>query len=328
VGTSARTALITGAAGFAGRHLIGELERETTWEIVGLARAAGTAGSRTRILACDLRDAELVHRDVERYRPAVVFHLAAQSYVPRAFAAPADTLINNVLSELNVLEACRELASDATILVVGSAEAYGAVQPDELPVRESQPFRPTNPYAVSKIAQDMLGLQYALAFGMRVVRVRPFNHFGPGQSERFVLSSFARQIAQAELGRIEPIVLTGDTSVARDFLDVRDVVRAYRLAAERGEAAEVYNIARGAPSIIADLLDQLLQMSALTFDVRRDPARLRPSDTPVQYGDVSKLTQVTGWKPAIPIEQSLRDTLEYWRAVLVKPGNRDDDGRL
>jgi GDP-4-dehydro-6-deoxy-D-mannose reductase len=317
--------LITGAAGFAGRHLISELERETSWDIIGLARTAGTVGTRTRVLACDLRDAGLVHRVVKRHQPEVVFHLAAQSFVPQSFAAPVDTLLNNIVSELNVLEACREHIPDATILIVGSAEAYGSVQPEDLPVRESQPFRPANPYAVSKIAQDMLGLQYAIAYGARVVRVRPFNHFGPGQSERFVLSSFARQIAQAELGRIEPVLLTGDTSVARDFLDVRDVVRAYRLAAEYGQPGEVYNVARGEPYVIAELLRQLLLLSTISIEVRRDPARLRRSDVKVLYGDASRLTTATGWQPTIPIEQSLGDTLEYWRATLSRQGQHADD---
>jgi GDP-4-dehydro-6-deoxy-D-mannose reductase len=320
VASPSRSVLVTGAAGFAGRHLIDELERETSWGTIGVARTAGTAGARTRVLACDLRDADLVRRVVKRHRPDVVFHLAAQSFVPQSFAAPADTLLNNIVSELNVLEACRELVPDAAILIVSSAEVYGTVQPEDLPVRESQPFLPANPYAVSKIAQDMLGLQYAIAYGSRVVRVRPFNHFGPGQNERFVLSSFARQIAQAELGRIEPVLLTGDTSVARDFLDVRDVVRAYRLAVERGQPGEVYNVARGQAYVISSLLGQLLRLSTVAIEVRQDPARLRRSDVEVLYGDASRLTTATGWQPVIPIAQSLSDTLEYWRAMLGGPG--------
>ncbi|MDQ3548475.1 MAG: GDP-mannose 4,6-dehydratase, partial [Chloroflexota bacterium] len=206
----ARKALITGALGFAGRHLLAELERGTDWELIGLARGHVSSVGRARMLACDLRDADLVSRVVQHHRPDVVFHLAAQSYVPKSIAAPAETIVNNVSAQVNLLEACRQAGLDPTILIVGSSEAYGQISPDDVPLREDQPFRPVNPYAVSKIAQEMLGLQYALSYGMRIIRARPFNHFGPGQSDRFVLSTFARQVAEAEFGRIEPVVLTGN----------------------------------------------------------------------------------------------------------------------
>jgi GDP-4-dehydro-6-deoxy-D-mannose reductase len=310
------TALITGAGGFVGQHLAVELDRETDWDIVALQRRAGAAPTRARVLACDLLDRELVQRVLERHRPDVIFHLAAQSYVPQAIAAPGQTLTNNVLAQLNVLEACRALGLDPFVLVACSAEEYGAARPDELPLTEAQPFRPANPYAVSKIAQDMLGLQYWLAYGLRVVRMRPFNHFGPGQSDRFVLASFARQIAEAELGRAEPVVLTGDVSVERDFLDVRDVVRAYRMAVASTQPGEAYNVASGTARRLRDLLDMLLADARVSMDVRRDPARLRPSDTPRLVGDAHKLRAATGWEPHIPIEVSLSDTLNYWRDTL------------
>jgi GDP-4-dehydro-6-deoxy-D-mannose reductase len=306
--------LITGAGGFVGRHLIDHLERETGWSVAGVDFRAGNAGERTRILACDLLDRTLVNRVIETHRPDVIVHLAAQSYVPKAFASPGETIANNVIAQVNVLEACRAATVFPLVLVIGSSEEYGFVRPDEMPVGEDQPFRPGNPYAVSKIAQDMSGLQYALAFGMRIVRLRPFNHAGPGQSDRFVLSNFARQVAEAEAGIIEPVVLTGDLTAERDFLDVRDVVRAYRLAIDRAQPGEVYNVASGTSHPVGALLEQLVGMATVKIEIRHDPARSRPSDVPRIVGDASKFRQATGWEPLIPIEQTLRDTLDYWRA--------------
>lgn len=318
-------ALVTGAGGFAGRHLIAELERETDWDIVGLRMRARVDGARTRILSCDLRDRDLVDRVVARYRPNIVFHLAAQSYVPKAFASPGDTITNNALAQINLLEALRAARLDPLVLIVGSSEEYGFTAPEDLPLHEEQPFRPGNPYAVSKITQDMLGLQYWLAFGMRVVRVRPFNHFGPGQSERFVLANFARQIVEAGLGRIEPVVLTGDLDAERDFLDVRDVARAYRLAVLHGVPGEVYNIASGLPRRVGDLLERMVALSGVPVTIRRDPARLRPVDVPRVMGDASKFHAATGWTPRIALDQSLADTLAYWRATLATYDEHNPD---
>jgi GDP-4-dehydro-6-deoxy-D-mannose reductase len=306
-------ALITGAAGFAGRHLISELETQTDWSIIGVARhAVPEPRPRTRMLAADLRDRGLVERIIERWRPDYVFHLAAQSYVPKSLATPADTLSNNIVGQVNLLEALRT-RGQPTILVVGSAEQYGFATPQEMPLTEDQPFRPGNPYAVSKITQDMLGYQYFRSYGMRIVRVRPFNHFGPGQSDRFVMATFSRQVAEAERGLIEPTVLTGDLSSRRDFLDVRDVVRAYRMAVERGTAGEVYNIASGNGYRIGELLERLLELATSPLTVAIDPARLRPSDIPVLIGDASRFKAATGWDARIPIKQTLSDTLNDWR---------------
>jgi GDP-4-dehydro-6-deoxy-D-mannose reductase len=308
-----KRALVTGAGGFAGRHLVGHLETETDWSIVGLSRKQANSTERVRHIVCDLQDQALLVRTIDFYRPDVVFHLAAQSYVPRAFASPADTVVNNVVAQINLFEACRSAGIDPVILVVSSAEVYGYAEPGEMPLTEDQPFRPGNPYAVSKVTQDMLGYQYFRSYDMPIIRVRPFNHFGPGQSDRFVMSSFARQIAEAEAGLIEPTVLTGDLSSQRDFCDVRDVVRAYRLAVESGDAGEVYNIASGVASEIGRLLDILTGFSTRDIEIRQDPSRMRPSDVPVLSGDATRFRDATGWKPEISIDQSLRDTLEYWR---------------
>lgn len=310
------TAIITGASGFVGRHLVAELERETDWRIVGLGRRALSLGSRTRVLSCDLLDVDLVRRTIESIAPDFVFHLASQSYVPQALAAPGETLVNNLLGQLSVLEAIRSAGLSTGVVSVCSAEEYGFVAPDEVPITEAQPFRPGNPYAVSKIAQDMLAYQYALSYEMRIVRLRPFSHVGPGQSDRFVLSSFARQIAEAELGRIEPVILTGNLDAIRDFLDVRDVVRAYRLIASDIVPGEVFNLASGVGHRIGDLLDRLIGLADVHLTVRQDPARLRPSDVPVLIGDASMLRTRTGWMPTVPIEMTLADILDDWRERL------------
>ncbi len=310
--------MITGTGGFVGRHLLAELERETTWSIVGLGRRTSPSLGRARMLACDLQDRGLVERTVARYRPDYIVHLAAQSYVPQALASPADTIVNNAVGQVNLSEACRSAGIDPVFLVIGSAEVYGFAQPHEMPLNEEQPFRPGNPYAVSKIAQDMLGYQYFKTYGMKMVRLRPFNHFGPGQSDRFVLSSFARQIAQAELGQIEPTVLTGDLTSERDFCDVRDVVRAYRLALEKARPGEAYNIASGVARQVGSLLEMLIGLARVPIQVHQDPARMRPSDVPVLVGDAGKFHAVSGWKPQIAIEESLRDTLNYWRNELTR----------
>jgi GDP-4-dehydro-6-deoxy-D-mannose reductase len=311
-----RVALITGAGGFVGRQLVAELERETAWDIVGIGLRQVPDTVRARMLACDLQNRELLQRTLDRHRPDVIFHLAAQSYVPKSIAAPGETLMNNVLGQVNLLEGCRAVGLDPTILIVGSADQYGLVRPDELPITEEQPFRPGNAYAVSKITQDMLGYQYWLSYGMKIIRVRPFNHFGPGQSDRFVLANFARQIAEAERGRIEPTVLVGSLEAERDFLDVRDITRAYRLAIDRAEPGEVYNIASGSAHRIGDLLDRLLARATMPLSIRQDPARMRPSDSPRLVGDATRFRQATGWEPRYDLDASLADTLTYWRALV------------
>ena len=272
------------------------------------------------MVTCDLLDRDHVGRVFAHYRPGIVFHLAAQAYVPQAVAAPAETLVNNAVAQINVLEACRASCPDAVIVVIGSSEEYGLATPDEMPLDENQPFRPTNPYAVSKIAQDMLGLQYHLSYGMQVVRVRPFNHIGPGQSDRFVVSSMARQIAEVEAGRAEPVILVGNLQAERDFLDVRDVVNAYGLVARAEYSGQVFNVASGIPHRIADLLDRLLAMATCQIVVREDPSRLRAADVPVIYGDAAQLHLQTGWRPQVSLDRSLSDTLEYWRGRLRRTG--------
>ncbi len=310
-------ALITGAEGFVGGHLRAYLLAHTDWELLGTCRADLTPpeaqSSRMRWARIDLRDPRQVGELVESFTPDVIFHLAAQSFVPTSFADPWETLENNIRAQLNVLEAVRRLPHPARVVVIGSNEEYGRPAPEELPLTEESPLRPANPYAVSKIAQDFMGLQYHLAYGLEVVRLRPFNHTGPGQSPRFVVPAFASQIARIEAGLQEPVVRVGNLDVSRDFTDVRDIVRAYHIAALRGEPGEVYNLASGEPRSIRGLLETLLSFSQVEIRVEIDPARFRPVDVPVVYGSAEKFRRRTGWQPEIPFEQTLRDVLVYWR---------------
>ncbi|MGD8996657.1 MAG: GDP-mannose 4,6-dehydratase [Anaerolineae bacterium] len=310
-------ALITGAGGFVGGHLCDYLLAHTDWNLTGtvFGRPIETEwpAPRLRLMPADLRDRSNVHSLVEELKPDYIFHLAAQSFVPSSFADPWDTLENNIRSELNLLEAVRRSRREVWLLIVGSNEEYGAPEADELPQTEQNPLRPNNPYAVSKVGQDFLGLQYYLAYGLLVVRVRPFNHTGPRQSRRFVVPAFASQIARIEAGLQEPVIRVGNLDTSRDFLDVRDIVRAYHLAVTRGEPGEVYNLASGRPQSIQALLNTLLSYSEMRIRIERDPERYRPVDVPVAYGSAEKFYRRTGWEPRIPFEQTLRDTLAYWR---------------
>ena len=305
-------ALITGVGGFVGPHLVRLLSRETDWELHGLCRCP-VSGQGYAPWVVDLLDRERVLTGVAEIAPAYVFHLAAQSDVAASHHEAAATLANNLVGQVNLLDACRELPAPPRVLVVGSAEEYGLARPEEVPLGEEQPFRPTSPYAVSKVAQDLLGWQYFTSYGLPVVRVRPFNHTGPGQSDRFVVSAFARQIAEIEAGLREPRLFVGNLETGRDFLDVRDVVRAYYLLLRSAEAGEVYNVGSGVGVRIGEVLDLLLGYARVQVAVEPDPQRLRPADVPLLVADNRKLREATGWSPEIPFAQSLRDTLDWWR---------------
>jgi GDP-4-dehydro-6-deoxy-D-mannose reductase len=308
--------LITGASGFAGRHLASHLSTSGDFDITGLSSRKRPPLDGGRLLVCDLRDADLTRRTLEHYQPEIVFHLAGQSHVPRAFAAPAETLVANVVGSINLFEACRMAEIEPVIVSVGSAEVYGPVSPEAIPIREDQPFAPNNPYASSKAAQDLYARQYYASYGMKIVSTRPFNHVGPGQADRFVVSSFARQIAEVEAGLADPVVLVGNLDPVRDFLDVRDVVRAYVALADERFAGDVFNIASGRGIRIQDVLDMLIAESTHDIEVRVDPERVRPVEVPEFRGDASKLTAATGWEPEIPFSTSIRDILNYWRASI------------
>lgn len=269
---------------------------------------------RVRLLDCDLRDQASVRRTIEEARPEAIFHLAAQSFVPTSWTSPADTMATNAIGQIHLLEAMRDLRlTGVPFQIAGSSEEYGLVHPHEAPITEDNPLRPLSPYAVSKVAQDMLGWQYHQSFGLRTVRTRAFNHEGPRRGDVFVTSNFAKQIAEIEVGKRPPVLEVGSLTARRDWHDVRDTVRAYWLAAFQGEPGDVYNIGRGEALTIAAMLDMLLGMSKVDVEVRPVPERMRPSDVELLLCDTRKFHQRTGWEAVIPLEQTLRDTLEYWR---------------
>jgi len=312
-------ALITGVAGFAGSHLADLLVGRGDVEVHGILRPDdGThhlshLGDCIRLHLVDLRNYAGVSEAIDEIEPDMLFHLAAQAAVGPSWERPADTLIGNITMQLHLLQAVLAHGLAPRILVVGSADEYGRVTTDDLPIDEDTPLRPLNPYAVSKIAQDMLGYQYHLSHGLHVVRVRPFNHIGPRQGLGFVVPDFARQIARIEAGLQDPVVRVGDLSARRDFTDVRDMVRAYVLALERGAPGAVYNIGSSRSHTIRDVLDMLLRLSTRQVRVEVDTERLRPSDVREARCDCRRFHADTGWKPEIGLEQSLRDVLDYWQ---------------
>jgi len=312
--------LITGITGFAGSHLADFLLAEQPGvEVWGTYRWRSRRENiehiegRIRLLECELDDATAVRRALEASSPDAIFHLAAQSFVPASWVAPADTLQSNILGQTNIFEAIRELELDPVIQIACSSEEYGLVLPGETPIKESNPLRPLSPYAVSKVAQDYLGYQYFQSYGIKAIRTRGFNHEGPRRGEVFVMSNFARQVAAIEAGLHEPLIRVGNLDSVRDFTDVRDMVRAYWLAVNRATPGEVYNIASGHGITIRDMLQKILDRSKVEVRVEVDPARLRPSDVEVLLGDATKFRAATGWEPRIPLDQTIGDTLDYWR---------------
>ncbi len=311
-------ALITGITGFVGSHLT-ELLLDRGFEVYGTLRWRSPMDNishllgRIELVECDLRDASSVKEALGHSKPEYIFHLAAQSFVPASWRAPAETLSTNVIGQVHLFEAVREQGLDCRIQIAGSSEEYGLVLESEVPITEHNPLRPLSPYAVSKVTQDMLAYQYFRSYGMHLIRTRAFNHTGPRRGEVFAESSFARQIAEIEAGKREPILRVGNLDAKRDYSDVRDVVKAYLLGLEKGEAGEVYNICSGITNPVRHILDTLLSFTTAKIEVTQDPARLRPSDVTVLWGDSSKFRKQTGWKPEIPLEQTLRDLLNYWR---------------
>ena len=311
--------LITGITGFVGSHMAD----------YALARGALVFGSsrwrsktenidhlrsRITLIDSDLRDLSSVRGLVEASNPSHVIHLAAQSFAGASWQSPAETLSTNILSQVNLLEAIRALKPFPRVLVVGSSEEYGLVHEDELPIRETNPLRPLSPYAVSKVAQDLMGYQYWKSYGLPILRTRAFNHEGPRRGDVFVTSNFAKQVVEIEAGRREPTVYVGDLTPRRDYSDVRDIVRGYYVLLERGEPGEVYNLCSGSSWTIRHVLDFLLAQSTVKgIAIEGDPARLRPSDVMVLEGDPSKIEKATGWRAEIPFERTLTELLDFWR---------------
>lgn len=312
-----KRALITGITGFAGSHLAEHLLGMGI-EVYGVARWRSKPDNiehiknDIRLLTADLRDGHSLERVVMESEPDYIFHLAAQSFVTMSWRAPADTIETNVTGTIHLFEAVRKLGKNPVIQVAGSSEEYGMVYPDELPIKEENQLRPLSPYGVSKVATDKLSYQYHRSYGLKTVVTRGFNHTGPRRGDVFVTSNFAKQIAEIEKGK-DPIMYVGNLEARRDFTDVRDMVRAYVLAAEKCEPGEAYNVCSGKAITIRGLLDLLLSMTSKKIEVRQDPSRMRPSDVEVLQGDCSKFKKQTGWGPEIPFKKTIEDLLNYWR---------------
>jgi GDP-4-dehydro-6-deoxy-D-mannose reductase len=306
-------ALITGVGGFVGRHLLRHL-RDAGDEVCGVGRSdAVKALEYAHVVQTDLSEAAAVERLVRETQPEAVYHLAAQSSPAESVANPWGTICNNLQGQLNVFEALLSAGVRPRVLVVGSSDEYGQVRPEDVPTHENAPLRPITPYAVSKVGQDMMGFQYFAQHGIAAVRVRPFNHTGPGHDARFVIPSFARQLAEIEAGLREPVLRVGNLDVARDFTDARDMVRAYRLALIEGVPGDVYNIGSGRAVLLSEIVDDLAALCRVRVEIQTDPARWRKADIPHQQADTRKFMALTGWRPSIPWHTTLRDTFEYWR---------------
>lgn len=311
--------LITGITGFAGSHLADYLLEIEGLKVYGIKRWRSRTENiehfidRVEFYECDLRDASSVRDLIELVRPDMVFHLAAQSFVPTSWSAPAESLETNIMGELNLFEAVRRTGVDSLIQIAGSSEEYGAIQEGELPIKETNPLRPLSPYGVSKVGQDMLAYQYFMSYGLKIIRTRGFNHTGPRRPSVFVCSDFAKQIVDIEKGLKDPVIEVGNLDAIRDFTDVRDMVRGYWLALTKGKPGEVYNICSGIGRKVRDILDLLISLSGVGFETRVSKQKLRPSDVPCLIGDSTKFRSETGWEPEIPFEKTLEDLLNFWR---------------
>ncbi len=312
--------LITGITGFAGSHLADYiLENHQDVEVYGIVRWRSRMDNILHIqdkitsFEADLKDMGSLKKCLAEIKPDRIFHLAAQSFVPASWTCPAETFAINSIGQINLFESVLSLNLVPRIQIAGSSEEYGQVFPDEVPMKETNPLRPLSPYAVSKVAQDLLGWQYFKSYGMNVIRTRGFNHTGPRRGDVFICSNFAKQIAEIEKGKREPVLYVGNLEAKRDFTDVRDMVQAYWLSLEKCEAGEAYNIGTGKFYSMSKVVEMLVSMSDVEIETRIDPTRLRPSDVPILLSDSSKFRAATGWEPKIPFRQSLEDLLNYWR---------------
>ncbi len=315
-------ALITGICGFVGGHLT-RLLLSKGYEVAGLdlgerGSAVDLGTKDVKIFKGDLRDEDVVSRAITRFEPDTVFHLAAQSSVKLSFENPFETFSANLIATLVLLETLSKFDAPVKTLVISSSEVYGRLKPEECPVTEDHPLRPINPYAVSKASVDLLAHQYFMAYKMPVYIARAFSHSGPGQKTVAVLSDWAFQIAKIDIGLAPPQLKVGNTSVQRDYTDVRDVVKAYLDIVEKGKPGTPYNVCSGRGYKLSDLLDKYRSLIKKDVEIKSDKSRMRPVDIPILIGSYEKLSTDTGWKPTIPIETTLSDSLEFWHHHLVE----------
>lgn len=314
--------LVTGATGFAGGYLCELLSKEEKFDITGLynrdeSLQKSPVKDKIKFVKMNLENLDSISSLVSDLKPQYIFHLAGSSAPRDSFSDPIGVMHNNYDSQINLFEAVRKSDLLGTkILITSSGDIYGKGTAEGLPIDEETQLHPVSPYAVSKIAQDFAGYQYYCAYKMHIVIARPLNHIGPRQDNRFVISDFSKQIAIIEAGKTEPVMKVGNLTTKRDFTDVRDIARAYLMLIEKGTPGEVYNIGFGKSRSIREMLDLLLSYSSAKISLVDDKSKYRPGDIAEMICDYTKLNKVTGWRPEIEIEQTLRDTLDYWRKIV------------
>lgn len=310
-------ALIIGGAGFVGKYLLHHLSENYPWQLhVTKLPSEELTFDKAAVHDLNILSKEEIIALLSEIQPDYIFHLAAQSSVSVSWQRPVLTADINIIGCINLLDAVRESNLSPRILLIGSGEEYGHIRPEDTPIKEDTLPRPGNIYAVTKTCQNMIGAVYAKAYQMDVMMVRAFNHIGPEQTPVFVAADLCRQVAMIEKGQAEPVMSVGNLSAKRDFTDVKDVVRAYGLLIQKGERGETYNIGSGHAIEIRELLQKILDMSTCRITVETDPKKLRPVDVPIIEADISKVSLCTGWRPEIPIEETLYETLDYWRSRL------------
>ena len=309
-----KKALIIGAAGFVGSYLARELMEHHGMEV----HATKLSHEQLEIPGAYVHELNILNKEeivtlLFEVRPDYIFHLAAQSSVSVAWKNPGITIDINVKGSVNVMDAIRELYYKPNVLLIGSGEEYGHIKEGETPIKEDNHLRPGNIYAATKVCQNMIASIYAQAYDMNLMMVRAFNHIGPSQAPIFVVSDFCKQVAEIEAGKKEPVMYVGNLAAKRDFTDVRDVVRAYALLVQNGTPGETYNVGSGHAYAIEEILNQIIQLSTADIKVEIDPNKIRPVDVPIIEADITKLNAATGWKPQIPLQQTIQETLDYWR---------------
>ncbi len=305
-------ALIIGGGGFVGGYLIDEL-KNNSYEVYATCLENESIEGDCAKYTLDITKKDDISAILDDAKPNIIFHLAAQSSVALSWKKPQLTAETNVIGAINLFEAVREYEGDPRLVVIGSGEEYGYISENSCPLKETEPLHPGNIYAATKACQEMTAEIYARAYKLDIVMVRAFNHSGPKQDSIFVISDFCRQIAEIEKGMKPPVITVGNLSAMRDFTDVRDIVCGYRLLAEKGKSGEIYNIGRGKAVTIQYILDTALNLSTVEITVERDEKRMRAADIPIIEADITKIQTDTGWKAEISVEQTIEDTLNYWR---------------